>query len=185
MNVYDFDGTIYDGDSTADFYCYCLKKKPVLILKAIYHFSAFPLYFTRIKSKTYAKQRFYSFLKSLDNTEELLESFWNKNISKIKDWYYANQKPDDIIISASPEFIVKPACEKIGIKTVMASVVDIKTGKYEGVNCHGKEKVRRFYEAFPDGKINEFYSDSFNDTPLSKEACKAYFVKKNNITDWK
>ena len=28
MNVYDFDGTIYDGDSTFDFYKYCMKKHP-------------------------------------------------------------------------------------------------------------------------------------------------------------
>lgn len=26
MNVYDFDKTIYDGDSTIDFYLYCVKK---------------------------------------------------------------------------------------------------------------------------------------------------------------
>ena len=25
MNVYDFDGTIYNGDSTIDFYLYCIK----------------------------------------------------------------------------------------------------------------------------------------------------------------
>ena len=31
MNVYDFDGTIYDGDSTVDFYVFALKKKPSLI----------------------------------------------------------------------------------------------------------------------------------------------------------
>ena len=39
----------------------------------------------------------------------------------------------------------------------MASKVDMHSGKYSGVNCHGKEKVKRFYEAFPDGKIDNFY----------------------------
>lgn len=183
MNVYDFDGTIYDGDSTRDFYFYCLLKKPILILKAFYHISGFPLYFLKLKTKTQAKERFYGFLKSVD-ADTLLCDFWNKNINKIKSWYYEQQKEDDIIISASPEFIVVPACEKIGIKTVMASVVDSKSGKYNGVNCHGEEKVRRFYHAFPDGKIDSFYSDSKNDTPLAKEAQKAFFVSKNVITDW-
>lgn len=184
MNVYDFDGTIYDGDSTRDFYLYCLSKKPVLILKAVYHFSGFPLYFMGLKTKTRAKERFYGFLKSLSSAEKLLEDFWNKNIYKIKPWYYTLQKEDDIIISASPEFIVKPACRRIGIKTVMASCVDIKYGSYSGVNCHGKEKVRRFYEAFPGGKIDCFYSDSKNDTPLAEEAGKAFFVNKNKIIEW-
>ena len=31
MNVYDFDGTIYNGDSTIDFYIYALKSKPSII----------------------------------------------------------------------------------------------------------------------------------------------------------
>lgn len=34
MNVYDFDGTIYDGDSTVDFYLYCIRKHPWLIVYA-------------------------------------------------------------------------------------------------------------------------------------------------------
>lgn len=184
MNVYDFDDTIYNGDSTRDFYLYCLAKKPLLILKAFYHFSLFPAYFLGKREKTEAKERFYRFLRSVDNTEEYLADFWSKNIVKIKKWYKDRQKEDDVIISASPEFIVRPACEMIGIKYIMASRVDMKTGIYEGVNCHGEEKVKRFYKMFPDGVIDEFYSDSLNDTPLSKEAKKAFFVTKNKIKDW-
>lgn len=32
MNIYDFDETIYDSDSTKDFYFYCLKKYPKILL---------------------------------------------------------------------------------------------------------------------------------------------------------
>ena len=32
MNVYDFDKTIYEGDSTLDFYRFCLGKQPTLLL---------------------------------------------------------------------------------------------------------------------------------------------------------
>ena len=28
MNVFDFDGTIYNGDSSKDFFFYCLKRYP-------------------------------------------------------------------------------------------------------------------------------------------------------------
>ena len=101
MNVYDFDDTIYNGDSTRDFYFYCLARKPLLILKAFYHFSLFPAYFIGKRSKTEAKERFYRFLRSVDNTEEWLSDFWDKNISKIKLWYKEQQKEDDVIISAS------------------------------------------------------------------------------------
>ena len=31
MNVYDFDGTVYAGDSTVDFYFFCLRKQPGIL----------------------------------------------------------------------------------------------------------------------------------------------------------
>ena len=32
MNVYDFDNTIYDGESLYDFFIFCIRKKKRLIL---------------------------------------------------------------------------------------------------------------------------------------------------------
>ena len=66
----------------------------------------------------------------------------------------------------------------------MASRVEKTTGKYNGLNCHGAEKVKRFYERFPSGVIDEFYSDSLSDTPLAKISHKAYIVKNNDRTEW-
>ena len=34
MNIYDFDKTIYDGDSSIDFYKFCVKKNKLLILNS-------------------------------------------------------------------------------------------------------------------------------------------------------
>ncbi|MGN0993694.1 MAG: hypothetical protein ACI4PD_01130, partial [Butyricicoccus sp.] len=31
MNVYDFDNTIYRGESTVDFFRFCLRKKPSMV----------------------------------------------------------------------------------------------------------------------------------------------------------
>jgi len=31
MNAYDFDNTIYDGESALDFFWFCMRKKPVLV----------------------------------------------------------------------------------------------------------------------------------------------------------
>ena len=33
INVYDFDKTIYDGDSSIDFYKYCLKNNKKVLLQ--------------------------------------------------------------------------------------------------------------------------------------------------------
>ena len=66
----------------------------------------------------------------------------------------------------------------------MASNVDKFTGKYDGVNCHGKEKVRRFYEVFPDGVIDCFYSDSLSDSPLAEISKQAVMVKNHELLPW-
>ena len=60
----------------------------------------------------------------------------------------------------------------------------MQSGKYTGVNCHGKEKVKRFYEAFPNGKIDSFYSDSYSDSPLAEIADKAFMVDGDKIESW-
>lgn len=52
-----------------------------------------------------------------------------------------------VIVSASPEFYVGPAGDQLGADGVVATrleVVDgILTGRYEGANCRGQEKLRR------------------------------------------
>ena len=102
----------------------------------------------------------------------------------IKRWYLENHRPDDVVISASPEFLLRPVCKRLKIPVLMASVVDKKTGLYSGENCWGEEKVRRFYERFEDGKIDSFYSDSYSDAPLAEIAEKAFIVSGEKITPW-
>lgn len=184
MNVYDFDKTIYDGDSTADFYIFSLKRHKKMLLLAPSLLGAFiKFYVFKIGTKTLFKEKMYKFLRYCDIDNDI-KDFWNTHISKIKPFYLKQQKSDDIIISASPEFLLAPACKTLGIKYLMASVVDKKTGKYNGINCHGAEKVRRYKERFKDNQIDEFYSDSYSDTPLAKISKKAYIVKGNQLYKW-
>jgi HAD superfamily phosphoserine phosphatase-like hydrolase len=183
MNTYDFDKTIYNGDSTKDFYIFCLKRHKKIIKtfpSLIVAFSKF--YIFKKGSKTDFKQVMYKFLHYVDINKDLPD-FWESHKDNIKDWYYKQQRDDDVIISASPEFLLKPICNMLGIKHLMASIVDPKTGKYTGLNCHGQEKVRRFYEKFPNGKIEEFYSDSYSDSPLAEISQKAFLVQGDNLKD--
>lgn len=182
MNVYDFDGTIYDGDSTLDFYLFCLAKKPYIIFRfPLFH--ALKYVITR-RGKLEFKERFYRFLRAFDDIDRMVERFWDISFCKIKDWYLLQKKETDVVISASPEFLLAPACKRLGILSPIASRVDKKTGLYSGLNCHGEEKVRRFYEKLEGGKIDSFYSDSKSDVPLALLAQKAYMVKKDKITDF-
>lgn len=185
MNVYDFDKTIYNGDSTADFYLYSLKKHPkILLLVPSVIFAAVKYYAFKKGNKTQMKESIYKFLKYC-NIQKDINEFWDKHIHKIKKWYIEQRKEDDVIISASPEFLLKPVCKKMNINFLIASNVNQNTGKYTGINCHGKEKVKRFYKVFPNGKIAEFYSDSYSDSPLADISQKSFLVKGNKINKWK
>ena len=88
------------------------------------------------------------------------------------------------MISASPEFLLEPICERLGIKNLIASRVDCKTGIYNGENCYGEEKVNRLNEIFPNIKINEFYSDSYSDQPLASLSKSAFLVLGSKLYKW-
>ena len=184
QNIYDFDDTIYIGDSTRDFIFYCLKKYPKTWLSLFSTGWAFLLFMLGINSKTKFKETMYRFLLYIPDPEKAVDDFWLLHRDNIYPYYRETQKENDIVISASPEFLVKPCCGYLGIKTVMASRVDIKTGKYDGENCHGKEKVKRLYQAFPNIKCDNFYSDSLSDTPLAEISDKAYIIKKGDVLPW-
>ena len=184
MNVYDFDKTIYHGDSTFRFYLFCMKRHKKILLLVPSLAGAFLRYsFSSKYSKTQFKEVMYRFLGYVD-AEKDVEDFWQENIKRIKKWYLDTQKEDDVIISASPEFLLKPICDKLGIKYLMASRVDAHTGKYTGENCHGKEKVRRFREMFGDAEIDEFYSDSYVDFPLVEISKYSMRVKGEKLVKW-
>lgn len=185
MNVYDFDQTIYRGDSTVDFYFYCMRTKPLMMRSIPGTVGAFALYKTKVWNKTQFKQQMYRFLTALGDQELVVERFWRSHIKNIKPWYIEKTKrPDDVVISASPEFLLQPACEQLGIRHLMASRVDMRTGTYTGLNCWGEEKVRRFREVFGDVKIETFYSDSLSDTPLARIAQTAWIVRGDELIPW-
>lgn len=183
MNVYDFDNTIYSGDSTTDFYLFCLKRHKKILLCMPSLFRAFIKYYVFKKgNKTQFKETMYTFLKYCD-TEKDVNDFWDKHLKNIKDFYKKQHSDDDVIISASPQFLLKPLEKKLNI-TIIASDVDPKSGKYNGVNCYYDEKVRRFYELYPDAQIDEFYSDHYSDEPLAKISKKAFIVDEDKILNW-
>lgn len=176
MNAYDFDKTIYDGDSTLDFYFFCLKKKPYIVLILPIQFFGFLMYFFKLRNKEYFKEKFYIFLKYINDSQKLVSLFWEKNFCKITKWYMEQKQESDIIISASPEFLLKPLKKKLGIEKFICSLVEPSTGKLLSNNCYGREKVVRFRKIYPTKQIIKFYTDSKSDQPLAEIAEESFLV---------
>lgn len=185
MNIYDFDGTIYNGDSTVDFLLYSVRKHPSLVrfLPAIG--VTFIQYALGRIQKTQAKEQLYRIFTGYD-APALLEEFWDKHQCKVFSWYRSIQAETDILISASPEFLLRPICQRLGIQYLIASRVDSRTGAYTGENCWGSEKVTRLRKDLGYTHCDTFYSDSYSDQPLADIADKAFLVRKNGRIDpWK
>lgn len=182
IKVFDFDKTIYTGDATVDFYIYCLKKDVKLIRYLPCQVYGFIMYILGIWNKVQFKQAFFSFLKGIREIEEAVEQFWDSHCNKMSHWYVA--EVNHVVISASPEFLLQPVCDRIGVPMLIASKVDAKNGIFEGENCYGQEKVERLNQSLKGYVIEEFYSDSLSDTPLAKLAEKSYIVDKDKTMKW-
>ena len=187
MNVYDFDNTIYDGESAFDFFKYCLKKKPVL-LKVL-----FPIVWDLIKYKScrmsveefHQRGAYYTetFFTLFDDIYAEIREFWDKNQHKIKPFYKEVQKEDDVIITANVNILVEEMLGRMGVKHYIATTFDMDRGKLVEI-CFSDVKVRRFKEEYG-GKIDDFYTDSMNDAPLMDLAQRVYMVKGNKVSVYK
>lgn len=184
MDVYDFDGTLYRGDSTADFLFHCMRKYPqiaaTLPRTAVAAVACLGLHAI---DKTRYKGVLYRFLTKIPDIEEEVRLFWRTHERNIDG--PCHPKPGDVVISGSPEFLLAEACERRGLDLI-ASRVDPHTGRTLGTNCSDMEKVARFCERYPSTEIERFYSDSRNDDPLASMAKEAFFVdiNRNSIAPW-
>lgn len=185
IKVYDFDKTIYEGDSSIDFFLFILLKRPIAIFKILPSLIFSILFFCLKKiDKERLKETYFSFLKYVDNTDELIEEFWKKNKKKLKSWYLEQEHDKDVIISASPDFLLSPMTSKIGVLKLIASTVDKKTGKFLSKNCYGEEKVKRLNREMTSYRIVECYSDSHTDRFLFYISDKPYLVKGNKLMEY-
>ena len=185
MNVYDFDGTIYYPDCTISFAIWCANRHPKLWFtfapKAIKN-----LILSKLgKMPRHKMERsFFSFLGMIDDFEIQIERFWDKHEKRIAAWYLAQKKPDDLIISASPDCIIGPIAKRLGVNYI-ASEYDREYGVFLNNFMFAKEKARYIIDhGFP--VIDKFYSDSLSDTPIALCAEKAYLVtnKAQKVNDW-
>ena len=178
MNIYDFDGTIHRGDSSFAFYRYCLLHRPYLIFLLPFQLLGAIAYLLKLTDVGGMKQFFYLYFRFID-AEKMAQEFWKEDIPKnIYPWFYEYHQEDEVLVSASPEFFLKYACESLGIKHLIASKIDPKTGKALGPNCTGKEKEIQFRAAFPDVQPEKSFYDRDKDLYVSNLAKHRYKVIK-------
>ena len=185
MNAYDFDNTIYDGESIFDFFIFALKKDIWLI-------KFFPLVLFRLieyKLNLLKIEKIYqtceiiinSFFKHSNlNYDELIEEFWKLNHKKLKQQFLEMLNEDDLIITGCPNFLINYIKDELKVKNIICTDFDLKNKKVNFI-CFNKNKVIAYKNKFKNKKINKFYTDSLADIPFMELSSEVYLVNKNNV----
>lgn len=182
MNIYDFDDTIFAGDSSVRFIRYSLLRHPFKVSWCFLKSSKEGIKYLFKKSDFgNVKSKLFSFVKDINNLDEYMNEYVLKNQHHIKKFYLEQRQDDDVVISASFDFIVRPFCEKLGIKHIIATLYDTKKGCIIGKNCKGKEKIVRFKQIIKNPKVENAYSDSLSDIPMFEIAQNAFLVKDEEL----
>lgn len=184
MNVYDFDNTIYDGESVFDFYLYSVRRQPKLIRYLFVVVKAFFKYkLCRITTEEFekiAEKHAQNYLSQLKDIDFYIKDFWDRNQHKIKHFYLCSRREDDVIISASIGFLLEELFSRIGVKNYLATEVDKTTGEVQKI-CYRKNKVQLFHSRFPGAEIENFYTDSKNDAAMMQIANRTYMVRGEDL----
>ncbi len=184
MNVFDFDNTIYKGESFVDLFLMVLGKDPTLLryvpdmVSGVVQYKVGTL---RLESalEHYAKP-FEDYVSTLPDLDALVNEFWDTHMHKIKPFYEQVRSDDDLVISASPQIVIEEVCRRLGIKHCIGTEYNRETGKLGRV-CFREGKITAFNEAYPDAHIDTLYTDSMHDKPLMDISDSVYFVKGNKI----
>ena len=142
MNVYDFDNTIYDGESAFHLFRFFMKKDKGLI----------------------------TFLPAV------VTAFTKYKLGKLSVEEAINKYADDLILSCSPEISLSEICQRLDIKNFIGTSINEEEGKIERL-CLRENKVKAFFEKYPNAEIDDLYTDSFNDKPLMDISKHVYLVK--------
>lgn len=183
MRVFDFDNTIYDGESPYDFYAFSLRYNPSAI-RFIPPLAYYGLRYSKEKSTLgeleHAVSRYLKrYLTSFDDVDGMVSAFWDTHMHKIKHWY--KPQPDDVIITGSFDYTMREVQRRLGVKTVICSTVNRETLELEHLNF-GANKVKVFQEMFGEDAVpDEFYTDNMLDLPMMQLARRAYLVRGNHI----
>lgn len=179
MNVYDFDKTICKDDTEQDFFYYELRHHPINWLRIPYFICAHFLYKMKRIDEAEWRHRIYLVLKNIKDIDKEVLKFWKKRKKKVLKWYQDQQKEDDVIVSASPRFLLEPILMAMNVKHYVVSEFDVKSRRHIGPINAGEEKVRRFSKEYDVNDIDNFYTDSMRDMPMILKAKKAFVVDKH------
>ena len=184
IKVFDFDNTIYRGESCVDLAIYMAKNNRRILLQLpniFVHLIKYKLCLVD-GDKMHRTINDY-FKKVIRDKEELLgavDGFWRTHSHKLDPKMLRRISPEDVIITAGPDFLIGGIKDKLNTDNIISSVVDADKKEVTYFNF-GSNKVKRYKQIYGSRRITSFYTDSYNDKALMDISDKVYYVKKGRI----
>lgn len=123
MKVFDFDNTLYHGESSIDFAIYMIRKNKKIILWLPRIFYNLARYKLCLVSRNSMEATINSFLRScFTDKDELIDDtrdFWRRNKRKLDRKMLGRIKSGDIIITAGPSFLFEAISGILGTKRMI------------------------------------------------------------------
>ena len=182
LYVFDFDGTIIEGDSLIKFSYFSLG------IFQFFKYWGYVIFQIPFYSRSDLKQMFYSNFNefNLEYFNNLCLDFYNQKLRKLIKKSFSDftkiihEDSKVVIVSASISNYLKPWCDEMGFDLISTEleVIDGKlTGRFSTPNCNGKEKVRRIKEKYNLSEYNEIhvFGNSKGDLPMLELATHKYY----------
>lgn len=184
IKVFDFDNTIYRGESSIDLALFMIKnnKKIILYLPTIfYNMIKYKLCLVEKKKLTKTINNFMSAI-IVERKEllELVDRFWEKNLYKLDRKMLKRIKSDDVIITAGPDFLINGIKKMLNTNHIISSEIDENKNEMKYFNF-GDNKVKRFKKLYGNKRISCLFTDSYNDKALMDISDKVFIVKKGRL----
>lgn len=191
-SVFDFDNTLYPGESINDFMEYIVVKRPEFatllfhkIKKTIGSFiGASKNYF--FSTFSYLEQQEFLQLSYNFATEVLIPKLYQVVVSKLN--WHREQGHILIIVSAGLDTYLNYVASHLQVENCLASTVIFKKGNFNGIEREmiGDTKVTALYSSFPeiDWNLSYSYTDHYSDLPLLKLVGNPTIVIPNDMPSW-
>lgn len=186
LAIFDVDGTLIKGESPSLFLKFLFFKGKLIKLGIFkLSFLAFLYRIGFIKDATELIENFAKLFKgqNLEDIKKLSIEFFNKILKKkirrklmFQIFEFKKQGYFILILSATPEFILKPLADFLGADKLISTKFEVKNGIFTGkiekkiVYSNVKEEIVKHIEEYGFNlKQSIFFSDHISDLPLLEE----------------
>ena len=186
---FDFDGTLTKKDTLLGFIINSFS--PYEIIKAVIFLSPVLLKFLfKIENNSISKEKIFCYFFRGLSEEKMLSMGANYALKKLpkiirplaldKIRWHKKHGHEVVIVTASTKYWIEPWAKKYSVKLIATELENINnmfTGRYKGLNCHGKEKVQKISREYD---LNIFdiiyaYGDSSGDKQMLELADHCFY----------